>query len=424
MKILILTIGTRGDVQPYVALGAGLARAGHEVVLCANSAFESFVTERGLRYAPMTNGLVDLLESHEVRALLERTTNLFNAIRTGRRLAGRINPIWQQMVADCWSAVQQTEPDVLLFHAKLTPCVHFAEKLGIPAIMAPLVPLFVPTAQAPAMGFPSLGWGRYNRFTYRVVALLTNVFGNKMINAWRAANGMSPVGYGFETLQSQGCMIPVVHALSPAVATIPQDWPSQVIASGYWFLDADAGWEPPSALVDFLEAGEPPVYCGFGSMVGLAPERLTQTIIEAFQRTGVRGILATGWGGLQPHDLPEQLFVIDKSPHDWLFPRVAAVIHHGGAGTTAAGLRFGRPTLICPLMVDQPYWGARVHQLGAGVAPIRQRHLTAENLSRALHQLTQDPSLRARASAIQAQLATEDGIATAVRFIEQQVPRR
>ncbi len=168
----------------------------------------------------------------------------------------------------------------------------------------------------------------------------------------------------------------------------------------------------------FLDAGDPPVYVGFGSMSGRDPQHLTKLVIDALQQAGVRGLIATGWGGLTAADLPETIFKIDSVPHDWLFPRVAAVVHHGGAGTTAAGLRAGRPTVICPFIVDQPFWGRRVHELGAGAAPIPQKQLTAENLAAAIREVTSDPTIHRKAEVLGEQIRQEDGIGIAVNLIE------
>jgi len=164
------------------------------------------------------------------------------------------------------------------------------------------------------------------------------------------------------------------------------------------------------------------VYVGFGSMAGRAPDRLARTIVRALDRAGTRGILASGWGGLQTVDLPNTVFAIDQVPHDWLFPRVSAVVHHGGAGTTAAGLRAGCPTVICPFMADQPFWGRRVHDAGAGPAPIPQTNLDEKNLAAAIRTATQDASVREAASHISRGMKEEAGIARAVRAIERLMP--
>ncbi|HUF26315.1 MAG TPA: glycosyltransferase, partial [Gemmatimonadaceae bacterium] len=187
--------------------------------------------------------------------------------------------------------------------------------------------------------------------------------------------------------------------------------------------DRPADWKPPAALKRFLASGEPPVYVGFGSMAGRDPQRVTGIVIDALQSVGLRGVLATGWGGLTSDGLPDTMFPLGDVPHDWLFPRMTAVVHHGGAGTTAAGLRAGRPTVICPFFGDQPFWGWRVHELGVGSEPIPQKKLTAGRLAAALRQVTALPVIRRNADALGDKIRSEDGVANAIAVVEQLLPR-
>ncbi len=221
-----------------------------------------------------------------------------------------------------------------------------------------------------------------------------------------------------ETRLPNGRPTPTLYGISHHLIPRPADWPPEVQASGYWFLEQSGNWQPPDDLTAFLQAGPPPVYIGFGSMAGKHPDKLAAIAVAALQKNGLRGILATGWGGLQPGDLPETIFQLKESPHDWLFPQMAAVVHHGGAGTTAAGLRAGRPTLICPFLGDQPFWGEQVHRLGVGAKPIPQKKLTADNLAAALTTLVSDQMMQQQAAALGQKLRAEDGIGTAVQFIE------
>ena len=174
----------------------------------------------------------------------------------------------------------------------------------------------------------------------------------------------------------------------------------------------------PSKLREFLRAGPPPVYVGFGSIAGRNPAQTTQTVVGALERAGQRGVLSSGWGGLEAARLPGTVFKLDAAPHDLLFPHMAAVVHHGGAGTTAAGLRAGKPTVVCPFFGDQPFWGARVAALGVGPAPIPQRRLTAENLAAAIRRAVTDTEMQGRAYELGVKLRAEDGVGRAVQFIE------
>ena len=190
--------------------------------------------------------------------------------------------------------------------------------------------------------------------------------------------------------------------------------------TGYWFLDRLEEWQPPAELEEFLGAGEPPIYFGFGSIFGRDPLRLTRIVVDAVKATGVRAIIARGWGGLETTELelPETVLAIDSAPHDWLFPKVAAVVHHGGGGTTAAGLRAGRPTIVCPFFGNQPFWGARIEALGVGPRPIPQKKISVEKLSAAINRVRSDASIQERAEAIGQQIRSEDGVANACDFID------
>jgi sterol 3beta-glucosyltransferase len=191
-----------------------------------------------------------------------------------------------------------------------------------------------------------------------------------------------------------------------------------VHVTGYWFLGQSGDWQPPAHLLRFLEAGAPPVYVGFGSMSGTSGQERARIVVEALAKAGQRGVLVSGWGGLQADELPEDILMLDNVPHDWLFPHTAAVVHHGGAGTTAAGLRAGKPTVICPFIADQPFWGSVVHELGVGPEPIHQRGLSVENLASAITTTVTNAEMQRCAAVVGDKIRAEDGITTAIEVIE------
>jgi sterol 3beta-glucosyltransferase len=209
---------------------------------------------------------------------------------------------------------------------------------------------------------------------------------------------------------------PVLCGFSPAVLPPPADWKNTCV-TGYWFLNEAEDWTPPSALVSFLERGAPPVYIGFGSMGSRNPQQTADLVLQAIAITGQRAILQSGWGGLSTDDLPDSVFVVDAVPHSWLFPQVAAVVHHGGAGTTAAGLRAGVPTVIVPFFGDQPFWGRKIAALGVGTAPIPRKKLTAKLLATAIDQVVNDRSIRQNAADLGAKIRAENGLATVVDIV-------
>lgn len=207
---------------------------------------------------------------------------------------------------------------------------------------------------------------------------------------------------------------PTLLGVSRQVLPRPDDWPRTQEITGYWFLPAPEAWSPDPELADFLAAGDPPVYVGFGSMSTHDPEGTLATIVAALERSGRRGVIHRGGAGLSAGEVPETVRLVDQVPHDWLFPRCAGVVHHGGAGTTAAGLRAGVPSLVVPHIGDQSYWGRRVNELGAGPQPIRRHELTIERLATAIGELVTSRAMAERARSLGDRIRAENGVAVAV----------
>lgn len=418
MHVLILTIGSRGDVQPFLALSAGLVAAGHRVTLATSPRFRDDVEKAGAAFAPLSDELVALAESPLGRGLFEAMGGSYRrALWEVAKVLRRIDPMQRDLVAGGWAAARAARPDAIVYHPKMAGAPSYAERLGVPAILGVLFPQLVPTGAYPAVGFPDLGWPALNRLTYRVVLGISGAFARRYAGPWRRAHGLPPDRTDY-LHRADGAPIPVLHGFSRHVVPVPPDQPARVATTGFWFLDHSDDYLPPAELRAFLDAGVPPVYVGWGSMAARDPEWTTQVVLEAVRQAGVRAVVATGWGGLTEADLPPGVLRIRAAPHDWLFPRCAAVVHHGGAGTTAAGLRAGKPTVICPFFGDQPFWGRRVHELGAGPPPVGQKELTADRLAAGLAAVTTDGAMRARAETLGARMRAEDGVAQAVAEIE------
>lgn len=425
MNIFIITLGSRGDVQPYVALGLGLRAAGHTVTICTASRFESFITDHGLAYGYMTDELLQLMDTGLGRDAIENTIGLFGTFKTMIKLVKFTKPITRRMIIESWEAAQLAGPDLVIFHPKAMGAVSIAEKLDVPVMMAALQPMMVPTGAFPLAGLPALpigGW--YNRSTYGLIKLGYRTYAGIINDFRRDKLGLDPFpkssGLFFT---AKGKPIPILHGFSAHVVPRPADWPDQAMVNGYWFLDRLNTWQPPPQLEAFLDKGSPPVYVGFGSMAGRHPRRLAHIVIEALEQTNLRGVLATGAGGLETADLPDTILNIDTAPHDWLFPRLAAIVHHGGAGTTAAGLRAGRPMLICPFIADQPFWGKRIHALGVGPQPVPQKKLSVKKLANALQAITNDETMRQKAEKLSTSIQGEKGVGNTVAAIEDVLSR-
>lgn len=427
VRVLLATLGTRGDVQPFLALGVGLRKAGHDVAILTCPRFESMVLRQGLPFHRLDEALLELLDTRQGRAMIGRISSVAGALRILPGVLRQVGPIHRRIVSDAWQAVEAFRPDLIVHSTKVFCMPAFAARLGIGCMHVLFYPFMVPTATEPMAGLPRLPLGGgYNRATYRLVAGLARLGAGPFLGDWRRQ--FDPEGRSRDSVPlriSSRRPLPILHAASPSLCPPPPDWPAHAVTTGYWFMPEDASTpavdeEAPAALREFVASGPAPVYIGFGSMAGVDPERTTRIVVEAVERARVRAVVSTGWGGLtrdSAQALKGKVFPVDAVSHDWLFPRVAAVVHHGGAGTTTAGLRAGRPTLICPFGVDQPWWGRKVAALGAGPAPIGQADLTVERLADALIEVTRSESMRAAAARIAAAMQHERGVAEAIDFI-------
>jgi sterol 3beta-glucosyltransferase len=324
-----------------------------------------------------------------------------------------LGPFIRRFLAECVVACQ--DADAIFYWPPSLVGPSLAEALGIPCFAIATYPL--PHCRTRAFANPwHSGGSTTNERTWAHGEPLWGRLFRDEVMAWRRTLGLREVSPALE--QRRLRRLPHLLGFSSAVLPRPDDWPAAMHVTGYWFLDLASSFTPPPALLDFLAAGPPPVAIGFGSMAARDPGAMTEMVTAALRRAGLRGILLTGWGGLSQGDLPDDVFKLDAAPHDWLFPRVTAVVHHGGAGTTAAALRAGVPLVTIPFGFDQHLWGRQVHRLGAGVAPIPQAELTAERLAAALSALTADPSFRARAAALATVIRAEDGTGTAAALVD------
>lgn len=343
--VAVLCLGTRGDVEPYVALARGLKAAGFRVTVAAGEEFHDTVRKQGLDYWPLRASFRTLVASEEGRAALAGSPEAALAA---------LKPMIARAADDARELVSRA--GAVVYHPVLTFVQDFAEERSIPAVRA--------VASVPVMV-------------------------------------KGPAVYGYSR-----------HVLPPG-----PDWPRDVVMTGYWFPAGAESWEPPEELRSFLDSGDPPVYVGFGSMSALDPEELTALVEEALTVAGCRGVLATGWGGLAGRKTSDRVFLVQDVDHEWLFPRVRAVVHHGGAGTTGAGLRAGKPTVVCPFALDQPFWGQVVRKLQVGPEPLPQRELEALSLGNAIREAASREDFQANARALGDRIRKEDGVRDAVSFI-------
>ncbi len=425
MRICMVALGTQGDVRPLLALAAGLRSAGEQVTVATHRYFERMVLERGLGFEPIEGNPRAIIDSRLGRGWVQSGTNPLRFTHYLRALAGSLG---QELMEDCYRACRGAQAVVTGLLGYFAAC-HVAERLEVPLAAAFLQPV-TPSRHLPSVFFadiraPAAARRGYNFASHLLVELMFWSVLRREVNRARANVLGLPEVPRLSTFARNLRDNVVLYGFSPAVLPPPADWPPQVRVTGYWFLDeTGAGKPPPAALTTFLQRGAPPVYVGFGSMSGAEEEALTAIVLAALRRCGRRGVLATGWGGLGAAPLPDDVLMLDWAPHDWLFPRSAAIVHHGGAGTTAAGLRSGVPQVIVPFFGDQHFWGQRVRELGVGPAPLARRRLTAERLAAALTEAAGAPQVRARAAAVGARIRAEDGVGTAVGVLRQALRER
>lgn len=410
-KITVVTTGSRGDVQPYIALALSLAQAGHSVTFAGNINFESLAKAHGLHFAPIQIDSAKFVQEPHAQNWLE-SANLPQLVWNTYRVVG---PTLKQILADSVAACEGAE--LIIYHAYTLPMLFYVGKqLKIPTIAANLYPM--PTRDFPALQVNRSELGsQINRLTHRVEQQITWQLYRPVINHYWQGPGRIPFSGPYpQQLQERQL---ILCCYSNVVLPRPADWPDHIQATGYWHLPPEPNWQPSAALSDFLATGPRPVYIGFGSMGN--PQKARQTteiVLEALRLSGHRGVLAAGWSGLgKGMTLPENAFVLDSAPHTWLFPRMAAIVHHGGVGTTGSGLWAGVPNVVVPHFGDQPFWGERVYQLGCGPQPIPRPELTAGRLAQAIGQATADPAMHQKAALIGCQLQAEDGRQRALELV-------
>lgn len=405
MRISLLTLGSRGDVQPYLGLGVALARAGHSIRVAVPAAFEALVRQAGLepfRVAPDPR-----LRSEGGEAPRWLRPSAADGARRLRR--ARLGLAYSGYLEASRGA------DVILHPAWLAPAARaIAREAGARAIPASLAPLH-PTRAFPSPFVNVPPHPAWNGLSHRVALWLGRAALNGAPNAWRAqALGMAPTAAGLLPARGELCLYGFSRSLVPP----PPDWPPGAVVTGPWWLDAPEGWRPPEELARFLDAPGKVVYIGFGSMMDGRPGELNAVVEAALRRVGCRAVVLAGPGGLLALPPSPARLIVRDLPLDWIFARVAAIVHHGGAGTAAQAARAGKPSVVVPFFADQFFWGARLHRAGGGPRPIPRRALTAGRLASAIDQALHDAGLAARAAALGIRVRSEAGLSTAVGLIE------
>ncbi|QSZ29661.1 hypothetical protein DSL72_004177 [Monilinia vaccinii-corymbosi] len=444
LNVVIHVVGSRGDVQPFVALGKILKSTyGHRVRLATHPTFKSFVEENGLEFFSIGG------DPSELMAFMVKNPGLmpgFDSLKSGD--VGKRRKGMEEIVLGCWRSCieagdgsgpvpskpgsaqslgleaginMDTNPsdqpfvaDAIIANPPSFAHIHIAEKLGIPLHMMFTMPW------SPTQSFPhplaniqssNADVNMTNFISYCLVEMMTWQGLGDVINRFRErALGLDPISLIWAPGMLSRLRIPYTYCWSPALIPKPKDWGKHISISGFYFLSLASSYTPEPDLAAFLADGPPPVYIGFGSIVVDDPNAMTALIFEAVKKTGVRALVSKGWGGLggDALEVPEGVFMLGNVPHDWLFQHVSCVVHHGGAGTTAAGIATGKPTVVVPFFGDQPFWGAMTARAGAGPLPIPYKQLTAGKLAAAISDALK-PETLAKAQELGAKIKEEKG---------------
>ncbi|ORY03123.1 UDP-Glycosyltransferase/glycogen phosphorylase [Basidiobolus meristosporus CBS 931.73] len=427
LNVVIQIVGSRGDVQPFLPIGQELLRRGHRVRLATHETFRKFITDAGLEFYPLAGDPVELM------AYMVKNPGLLPSIQSikegdiskkRRMIKDILDSAWDSCTKPDEENQRPFLADVIIANPPSFAHIHCAEKLCIPLHIMFTMP-WSPTRAFPhplsnMVDYTNSPREVVNLLSYDAIETLTWQGLGDIINNFRKRTLQLP-GLQFTVgpylLKDLG--VPHTYCWSPSLIPKPQDWRPHINVSGFSFLDLANEYSPSSSLKTFLESGPPPVYIGFGSIVVDDPDQLTKTIFDAVRQAGVRALVSKGWGGLGGDEIPipEDVMIIENCPHDWLFPRCVAVCHHGGAGTTAAGLRAGKSTIIVPFFGDQPFWGRMTADIGCGPPPIPFKQLTKENLADAIRFAVSADTLQ-QAMEIGRKIQSENGaIATVDTFL-------
>ena len=429
-------------MQPFVALGKTLKEQyHHRVRLATHSTFKAFVEENGLEFFNIGGDPAELM------AFMVKNPGLMPGFESLRRgdVGKRQREIFDILLG-CWrSCIEAGDgmdldfpeddnggpprpfvADVIIANPPSFAHIHCAEKLGIP------VHLMFTMPWSPTQAFPhplanvqssNADPNMTNLISYTLVEAMTWQGLGHVINRFREQNlRLEPVSLIYAPNLLSRLSIPYTYCWSPALIPKPKDWGQHISVSGFYFLSLASTFTPGPDLLEFLDAGPAPVYIGFGSIVVDDPNAMTTMIFDAIKKAGVRALVSQGWGGLGKGDMcvPEGVFMLGNIPHDWLFKRVSCVVHHGGAGTTAAGIALGKPTVIVPFFGDQPFWGAMIARAGAGPLPVPFKNLTADVLAVSIMEALQ-PSMQKQAAILAAGITQEKGTEDGARFFHSQL---
>lgn len=413
MKVVFLTVGSRGDVQPYVALAKELIKNGHEALVCTGSSFKRFIQENGVGFHEATADLMAILESEEGKKVFNG--GHYNILKMLKYAKAVITPAYRKSMDDFLDASKGS--DLIIYHPKALGAVDIAEYLNVPCIGMPPIPIVYPITDFPNIAISSKrNFGPFlNKLSYKATSLGEASY-MKDINDFRKKSLLlSKRKAGAFAFKVNGKDIPIIYPISPFLFKGVDSWKDKVFLSGFFFLNLGEV-KLNDELENFLKSGEKPIVVSFSSMPLKNPRLFKEKLIKAFKETGNRAVVLTGTSGMT-FDNEENICIVNQAPHRLIFRKAKGIIHHGGVGTMSEALLSGAPQLIIPFAVDQPFWAHRLYSKGYTISPLREKNLETSDLVKALKEMENDRNIR-KAEEIKNIIESEKGLENAVKYIE------
>lgn len=407
-----MTLGSRGDVQPYVALSQEFIKNGHSAVICTGESFKGFIEEHGVEFARAESDLMAMLKTAGGKAAMNG--GIKNIVKTLKYAKEVVNPAFRISLDDFWESAQGA--DVIIYHPKVLAAADMAQALGIPCISMPPVPITYPITEFPNLAIaPTANWGKtLNKFSYKIIEK-ADAASLKDINDFRVKTlGLKKRKAGEFAYKNGEQFIPIIYPISPSLFKDVVSWNNRVFLPGFFFLDTKAQ-VLDEKIEKFILKGGKPIIISFSSMPLKQPEIFKEKLIEAIKATDNRAIILTGMSGMHFNE-NDKILSINQAPHNLLFPKAKGIVHHGGAGTMAAALCSGVPQLIIPFTADQPFWANRLYKSGYALKPLQEKNLTAQSLILAFKQFEHSDNIK-KSMAIKEIIKSEEATKAAMNYI-------
>lgn len=414
MNITIVTVGSRGDIQPYIALGIGLREKGFNVKIITNENFKSFIEAFNISFHPVKGDIKEILNSEAGIKTLESGYSL--------KFLKHFFEVLSEYFEDLLDSVIEVskDTDFMIFSPLAFICHSVAEYYGIKSISATLQPMNK-TKEFPSFIFPEkLSFiPGYNELSHLILEYSSWELIKKSVNKSVYKRFGKTIKFRDTKKYLEKTNFNYIYGFSKYIIPKPSDWSVNHHVTGYWFLDTQKNWHPPQELINFLDTDKKIIYAGFGSMLSRDPYETSKIIFDSIKNLDIKLIVSTGWGGLKVQGMiDDNVYVTEQLPHDWLFSKINAAIHHCGSGTTSAALKAGIPSIPVPFFSDQPFWANRIYNLGLSTKPINRKDLNSSNLRTVIKEALNNENMINRSLIISDKIKTENGVENSVKIIE------